>query len=290
MGNYYCLMTGLPDISLENTKKDVSFSDLRESMDFELSKKDKKIVSYFFLKNDCSNLVKLLKDPEAEIDDNGNFSKEQYADLIAAEGELDDDVISFPKFMKDFVCEYPANKEKDGYFPEDDILYRFYQYASETCPNEMVKNWYKLNLDTTNILTAILARDNGWNIAQYIKGENDVTEMILANSSKDFNLSREYDYMTAIMDIVDCTDPVMKEKKMDAFKWLWLDDQTFFDSFSIDVLFAYICKLDMLVRWDKLDVEKGQETFRNIIENLRGEARVPDEFIMNAPKSDVANS
>lgn len=281
-------MTGLPDISLENTKTSVSFSDLKESIDFELSNKDKKIISFFFLKNDCVNLVKLLKNPDAQIEENGNFSKEQYDDLIATEGE--DNSNSFPQFMRDFVHEYHENKEKVGYFPEDDILYRFYEYASSACPNEMVKDWYKLNLDTTNILTAILARDNGWNIAQYIKGENDVTEMILANSSKDFNLSREYDYMNTIMDIVECTDPVLKEKKMDAFKWLWLDDQTFFDSFSVDALFAYICKLDMLVRWDKLDIEKGQETFRNIIENLRGEARVPDEFTSHLPKTENVNS
>jgi len=48
-------------------------------------------------------------------------------------------------------------------------------------------------------------------------------------------------------------------------------------------VFAYLCKLEMLARWDKLDVEKGQETFRQIIENLRGEARVPDEFQVKSP-------
>jgi hypothetical protein len=80
------------------------------------------------------------------------------------------------------------------------------------------------------------------------------------------------------MKIVDCDDPVEKEKRIDAFKWLWLEDQTFMDVFSIDAVFAYVCKLEMLERWAKLDMETGRETFRQIIENLRGEARVPDEF------------
>jgi hypothetical protein len=71
---------------------------------------------------------------------------------------------------------------------------------------------------------------------------------------------------------------VDKERRIDAFKWRWLDDMTFFDVFSIDAVFAYMCKLEMLQRWDKLDVETGRETFRQIIENLRGEARVPDEY------------
>jgi hypothetical protein len=35
----------------------------------------------------------------------------------------------------------------------------------------------------------------------------------------------------------------------------------------------------MQERWAKLDVEQGKETFQRIIDNLRGEARVPDEFL-----------
>ena len=41
MGNYYCLMAGLPDITLENTKQEVSMPDLREELEAVLSEKDK---------------------------------------------------------------------------------------------------------------------------------------------------------------------------------------------------------------------------------------------------------
>ena len=265
MGNYYCLMAGLPDISLEDTKRRISIADLREELDAVLSDGDKKVLYYFFLKNDCVNLVKLLKNPQAEIDTDGNLTMEQYV-----------------AFMSMFAREFAYNKDKEGYFPEDDMLYKFYQYAIETCPNKMVRQWYKLNLDITNILTAFLARKNGWNVADYIQGEDEVTEMILTNNTKDFNLTAEYDYVADLMKIVECEDPVEKEKKMDAFKWLWLEEKTFFNIFSIDAVFAYLCKLDMLARWDKLDVETGKETFRQIIENLRGEARVPEEFVAKA--------
>ena len=53
----------------------------------------------------------------------------------------------------------------------------------------------------------------------------------------------------------------------------------FFNPFSIDAVFAYHCKLEMQYRWARLDVETGKETFRQIIENLRSQARVPEEFI-----------
>ena len=248
-----------------------------------MSSLDKKILFYFFLKNDCSNLVKLLKDPTAEVDDHGNYTMEQYTDLLTSAREMNFNVHRFPAFMSEFARDYAYNKDKEGYYPEDKILYQFYQYAIDTCPNKMVRKWYQLNLDITNILTAFLARKNGWNVADFIQGENEVTEMILTNNTKDFNLTAEFDYVADLMKIVECDDPVEKEKKIDAFKWLWLDEQTFFNMFSIEAVFAYLCKLEMLVRWDKLDVEKGQETFRQIIENLRGEARVPEEFQVKSP-------
>lgn len=278
MGNYYCLMAGLPDIALEDTKHEVSITDLREELDAVLSDKDKKILFYFFLKNDCLNLVKLLKNPHVEIDNHGNLSMEQYVDLITSAREMNFNVHRYPAFMSEFARNYAYNKDKEDFFPEDVMLYQFYKYAIETCPNSMVRQWYKLNLDITNILTAFLARKNGWNVAKYIQGENEVTEMILTNSSKDFNLTAEYDYVADLVKIVECEDPVEKERRIDAFKWLWLEEKTFFDIFSIEAVFAYLCKLDMLFRWDKLDVEKGREIFKEIIENLRGEARVPEEF------------
>lgn len=279
MGNFYCLMAGLPDITLNDTTQSVSIPEMREELDRLASDSDKKVLSYFFMQKDSANIVKLLKNPDAEIDTDGDLTMEQYADLIASAKETDRNVRQYPAFMSEFIRNYEQNMETEGFFPEDEMLYSFYKYAIETCPDKLVRQWYKLNLDIANILTAFLARKNGWNIADFIKGDDEVTETILANNTKDFNLSGEKDYADELMKIVECEDPVEKEKRIDAFKWLWLENQTFADNFSVEAVFAYLCKLDMLTRWDKLDVEKGQETFRQIIENLRGEARVPDEFI-----------
>lgn len=272
-------MAGLPDISLEDTKAEVSMEDMREAMDEVLSDKDQKIIYYFFLQKDCLNIAELLANPQAKLAERGNMTQEQYVDLYTSATEMNFNVHRYPAFLSEFVRNYAYNKDKAGYFPKDEMLYQFYKYAIETCPCALARRWYQLNLDITNILTAMLARKNGWNVADFIHGENEVTDMILNNNTKDFNLSFEYDYVPDLMRIVDCDDPVLKEKKIDAFKWLWLDEQTFFDSFSIDAVFAYLCKIDMLARWDRLDVEQGQQAFRQIIDDLRGSAKVPDEFI-----------
>ena len=273
-------MAGLPDIELADTRPGVTFEELREQCEEQLSPGDAKLVSnYFYLRQDCLNLVRLLKNPDAQIDTWGNYSLEQLRDLITSATELNFNVHRFPAFMSIFAREYSYNKDTKGYFPEDEILFQFYNYAIKTCPNKFIREWNQLNLDITNILTAMLARKQGWNIADFIKGDGEVQEMIRENKTKDFDLTHEFDYVKSLVQIVDEEDPVKKEKMIDAFKWLWLDEKTFFNPFSLEAVYAYICKLEMQYRWAKLDPETGKETFKQIIENLRGEAKVPEEFL-----------
>ena len=278
MGNYYCLMAGLPDISLNDSKKAPTVAELKEECENVLSDSDKKLMSFFFLKYDCQNIVRLLKNPDASLLPNGNYSPEQYQDLITSAKEMNFNVHRYPTFMSIFAREYAYNKDTAGFFAEDAMMLEYYKYAMG-CSNKMIADWYEFNFNVTNILTAMIARKNGWSVGDYIQGDNEVTEIIRTNNTKDFSLSVEYDYVADLMKVVDETDPVQKEKKIDAFKWTWLDERTFFDIFSIDAVFAYFCKLEMLERWEHLDVEEGKATFTQIIENLRGEAKVPAEFL-----------
>lgn len=279
MGNYYYIVAGLPDIELTDSQPGFSFQELREQCDEGLSDSDHKLLAdYFYLEQDCLNLVKLMKNPQAEVNLWGNYTMEQYEDLMTSAREMNFNVHRFPAFMSDFAREYAYNKDVKGYFPEDELLYHYMKFAIRTCPNKMIRQWYQLNLNITNILTAMLARKQGWNVSDFIKGDGPVQEMIRENKTKDFELGNELDYVKDLMRIVDEKDPVQKEKMIDALKWVWLDEATFMEPFSIEAIFAYLCKLAMQHRWAKLDVESGKETFKQIIENLRGEARVPSEF------------
>lgn len=272
-------MAGLPEIELSDTKPGYDMSELTEQLRESLSDRDARLMAdYFFLLRDCRNLVALLKDAQAEVELTGNYTMEQYQDLITSARELNFNVHRYPVFLSEFARHWELNKDVKGYFPEDDILYRFYDFAIRTCRNGFVRRWYQLNMDVNNILTALLARTQGWNVGDFVKGDGEVQEQIRENSTKDFVLYIDMDNIEELKRIVEQTDPVQKEKMIDAFKWKWLDDQTVMEPFSIDSVFAYMCKLEMQYRWARLDVEKGKEHFQRIIDNLRGEARVPDEY------------
>lgn len=278
MASYYCIMTGLPELSLTDTRPAYTISRLKEDCEELLTDSDRQLLFYFFLKADCRNLVRLLKHPDADFDPNGNYNLEQYLELIHEASISEFDIPKYPSFMADFVRSYHENIVRPDYFADDAMMQMYYEYSTR-CKNEMMADWYTFNFNLTNILTALIARKNGWNVGDYVLGDNEISEMLRINKSKDFDLTREYDYVAELMKIADETDPVEKERQIDVMKWQWLDDRTFFDTFSIEAVFAYFCKLEMLERWEHLDVEEGKETFRQIIEQLRGEAKVPEEFI-----------
>lgn len=279
MANYYSLITGLPDLLLDESKSSYSVSEFKEICKESLTEADKQLIDYFFLKYDCLNVVKLLKNPDAKIDEKDNLTIDECRELIAQSDEMNTQVpCGAPRFLMDFILDYPQKKDLPGFFAEDAVLLEYYRYAMQ-CGEAEIASWFELNFNVTNILTAFIARNYGWKVEDYVLDENEVSETILKNvQTKDFNLAPIVDYVEEVIKIAECEDPVMKEKRIDAFKWMWLDDQTFFEPFSIVSVFAYLCKLDMCERWDILDAETGRETFTQIVDNLRSEARVPDEF------------
>ena len=84
MTNYYCLVAGLPDLSLEDGKLNYTVANFKSEIYSELSEKDRKLIDLFYLKFDNANLLKLLKDKEATTDFEGNYSQNELLALISS--------------------------------------------------------------------------------------------------------------------------------------------------------------------------------------------------------------
>ena len=71
---------------------------------------------------------------------------------------------------------------------------------------------------------------------------------------------------------------VEREKKIDLLKWNWMEDAVFFNYFTVERIFVFLLKLEMIGRWISMDKEKGSELFRQIIDKLKDEIQIPAEF------------
>lgn len=277
MSAYYYLVAGLPDISLEDGKLSYTISDFRAESYGDLSAKDQALIDLFYLKYDHADLLSLLKDKDAVTQGKGNFSSEDLLQLIASvkEGEKPD--AKFPSYLYDFIAQYLALPADELYKAENLLASAYYAYAMKS-KNPFIASWFEFNLNINNILAAFAARKYKMNVAEVIVGDTDVCEMLRTSNARDFGLSETLDYFEPLQRLVETDDLVEREKKVDQLKWKWLEDTSFFHYFTIERLFVFLLQLEMIERWVLLDKEKGSELFRQMIQNLKDEVQIPEEF------------
>ena len=277
MRAYYYLVAGLPDISLEDGKLSYTISDFRAESYGDLSAKDQALIDLFYLKYDHADLLSLLKDKDAVTQGKGNFSSEDLLQLIASvkEGEKPD--AKFPSYLYDFIAQYLALPADELYKAENLLASAYYAYAMKS-KNPFIASWFEFNLNINNILAAFAARKYKMNVAEVIVGDTDVCEMLRTSNARDFGLSETLDYFEPLQRLVETDDLVEREKKVDQLKWKWLEDASFFHYFTVERLFVFLLQLEMIERWVLLDKEKGSELFRQMIQNLKDEVQIPEEF------------
>lgn len=278
MKNYYCLVAGMPDISPDDAKLSLTVSDFKANYLPELSKSDRKLINLFFLQYDHRNLLAMLAEGEtAPFDERGVYTREELAEAMDQVKMGEEQGRKLPAYFYTFIASYSELKEEGERLPEDVLSSAYYQYA-QTCKNKFVASWFTFNLNVNNILVALTARKYGFQASSYLVGQGEVVEALASSGARDFGLSSELDYMDEVMRISEISNAVEKERKQDLLKWDWLDEQTFFHYFSVERLFAFLVKLDIVERWMTIDKERGSAVFRGLIDKLKNEVEIPADF------------
>lgn len=277
MSTYYCLIAGLPDLTLEDGKLSYTVANFKTEIYPELSEEDRSLINLFYLQFDNANLLKLLKDKEAVIDLRGNFSADELNALIASvkDGDVQDKV--YPSYLYDFISAYLLNTTDETFLPENLLAAYYYDYAMN-CKNEFVASWFEFNLNVNNILSALAARKYKIEVAPNIVGNTEISDAIRTSNARDFGISGAVDYFEQLLRIGETEELIERERKIDLLKWNWMEDAVFFDYFTIERIFVFLLRLEMIERWISLDKEKGSELFRKIIDSLKNEVQIPSEF------------
>lgn len=286
--NYYYLVAGLADISFDSEKSSYSVSAFMEEIYPSLTEKDQQLVDLIFQQYDQQNLLTLLKASDNNLSmesvlanaslcvNSGLFTVEQLAELIIAAKEGDKAPLDCPDYLYSFLLNYFSTEQSVNYLLTDKMQAMFYNYATKV-DNKFIASWYKFNLEIKNIMTAYTARKYSLDVSNYIVGDDEVADALKTSGARDWGLSFAVDYLDSLLTILEDTDLASRERKIDLLKWNWLEENSFFNYFSIEKLFVFIEKLQMVERWIVLDKEKGQQLFRNLIGNLKSEVSVPKE-------------
>ena len=231
---YECLLAGLPELKAGG-EVPMTLEALQTLFDEVLSEKDKRLLALLQMKSDDALITAQM---------------EQYEDTI----------IGQPMWWDDARAT----------LSEVDLRTQLlYEYGLK-CRNRFIRSWFAFNQDMCNVLVATICRKHGFDVRRAIVGQNQVAQILRKNlPAKDFGLGGVLDNLSEIMSLVEVENLMEREKKMDALRFVWLEENTLFVNFSIENVLAYYLQTEMLNRWSLLTVEHGEEVFRALVADMK---------------------
>ena len=267
--NYYCLVAGLPNITIDDTKLSYGSADFLSDMEEYVGKDNFKYFKLFKYKIDNENLFKTMIKHSHDFISGGVYSQEEIDEAI-------EEPVNMVEYIQEFIREY-HDEEFDKDVDKKRLTQLYYGFVLKG-KNEFVREWFGMELNFKNIFSALNCRKHELPIEGELIEFNHVSEAIVKSSSRDFGLSAEYPYIDQLLSIFEIEDLLQREKAIDMLKWDWLDEGTFFNYFTVEELISYYIKLQMIERWISLDPETGKEMFEKLIKDLESGYEFPEDF------------
>lgn len=236
---YEYLLTGLPELRADG-EAPISMEALLTLLSESLGEKDLEALHVLQMRNDDEVILNL---------------QEQYNDSFIGRPDWWDDAV---------------NRLSD----EDLRTQLLYEYGKQNkC--RFVRKWFAYNQDLNNVMVATICRKHGFDVSKAIIGHNEVAEILRKNlPQKDFGLAGVMDNLPEIMAVVEVENLREREKRLDAIRFIWLEETTRFNVFSIENVLAYFLQAQMLHRWSILTVEEGERIFRELVADMKKGVRL----------------
>lgn len=270
--NYYCLVAGLPDLHLDDQKGITSLSVLKHEFAELLSANDLALMRLIYASYDNANLLLYLNHKEAVLDERGFLTASDWEQLIALMRETEHPIDSrlYP-YVHTFYLRTEEEEYDSTVVSREDFLSGLYYHYAMQCKNIFLSQWFEFNLNLNNVLTAIACRKHGFDVKSLVVGDNEIANMLRISNARDFSITGLFSYLEVVLRLADEPDLLEREKKIDALRWDWLEENSFFHYFGIEKILTFILKTQMMERWKNLTQEKGSEVFKGMLQQLKEE-------------------
>ncbi len=269
---YYNLITGLPDLQADNAKSAPELHDLLEELRAVLSKHDSRLLDVLLMQYDNANLLAYLENSGAELNDLGLLTADDWHEILtilADEDNKEKKDARLQKYVKTYYETINDEEVSANIESKEDLLTRLYYEFGMECKNQFVAEWFEFCLNMNNVIAAVICRKHGFNVKSAVIGDNEIAEALRSSGARDFGLVGQFEYVDQFLSVAEESNPLDREKKMDALKWEWLEDHTFFDHFSVENVLSYWIRCELMHRWDCLSVEQGKEVFRGLLNEMK---------------------
>ena len=188
--------------------------------------------------NNYEYLIASFPDITPEWKDTGEMSGDAFVDWLR-EGCSDSDRKLIDFLREGFAAE---NLNKDFYLRALSHRDRF------------LREYFRFDLNVRNAKVEYLNRE---------LGRTAGTDIFLTDENG-------FEEEARLGAVLGSGDILSREKGIDDLMWEKIESLTTFDYFDIDAILGFIAKLNIAMRWNRLDPETGREMFSRIVKEVRG--------------------
>ena len=188
--------------------------------------------------NNYEYLIASLPDITPDWKDTGEMSGDAFVDWLR-EGCSDSD-----RKMIDFL--------REGFAAEN--LNKDFYLRALSHRDRFLREYFRFDLNVRNAKVEYLNRE---------LGRAAGTDIFLTDENG-------FEEEARLGAVLGSGDILSREKGIDDLMWEKIESLTTFDYFDIDAILGFIAKLNIAMRWNRLDPETGREMFSRIVKEVRG--------------------
>jgi hypothetical protein len=270
MSKYYYLISSLPELFFETGNlKNLNFLHIIDYILENVSDKDTALVYDLLGCIDNYNLLATVYGKNRAWKKGGKLDAQSISDL---------DKSVLPEYICEFLEYANGYKAEHKTYPDELVaekyLWELYYDKMENSDNVFIAKWFKFDREVKNIQAAYLCRQTGVSVENYLVQKDDITEFLLKNTSPDFGLWRERNYMQDIFQALETPNLLEREHKLDMLRWKQIDEINIMEDFSMDVALGILQKANIVERWLALNSEEGKKLFQKLVDDLVGFKKV----------------
>jgi len=258
---YYYLISGLPGISLDESRNLPSFKALTDDILPLLSEEDRASLKLLRTEADLKNLIRHLDKVDRPFDNNGNLSEEELEEAVR-------DSSALPPCMQRIIASRKENRSlQSALAPDDEASAEYFQDLLSS-PDPFIQAYSKFEFILRNVLAGLSARKYKMAIESVIVGNDPISDNIKKSGSPDFGLSAEYPWVNKLLSL-PADDPIESEKRIDQLRFSVMDELSAFDGFGSAIVFVFVLKLRSAERWKSLAPEIGRALTEKLVAETR---------------------
>ncbi|MBR3074746.1 MAG: DUF2764 family protein [Bacteroidales bacterium] len=149
----------------------------------------------------------------------------------------------------------------DGCSDRERLDKAFYERALGS-RNTFIREYFRFDLMVRNTKVEYL---------NHALGRPEATDIMPMPGTEDNGFEDSYDFeeKPSVMAVLEQTDILERERGMDRLMWGKAEELTSLHLFDLDMILAFVTKLMISDRWNRLDPETGRRMFRTLVQEIR---------------------